>query len=665
MADPRTSSVSNGNTLAEGRKPHNSVEFRSDINGLRAIAVTAVILYHFGLAGFSGGYAGVDVFFVISGFLMTGIILTRLQKNTFSFADFYLARARRIIPALLVVCIVLLSCGYFWLIPSDYKTLGEHVSGATAFVSNFIFKGEDGYFNAPLPDKWMLHTWSLSVEWQFYLLYPVLLIGVKKYFKDTKKVTIRMLSILVLLSLTASVLMTSARAAFTFYLLPARMWEFIIGAFVYMLSQGTKTAFGDSKGAELFGLTLIFASFFIFDNYTLWPGYAVILPVLGTAFVILAARKNPLVTGNSVAQWVGKSSYSLYLWHWPVFVAFTYFGVTDRAWSVIGVLCSLILGAASYVFVEIPSRAKMASWPKKLAMGRLIAVMSIVICCGIVIYTGNGLPGRVSAKILDIDKASALSAAAVRNCISGCRIGDGKSIDFVVWGDSHADVISDAIATASKTGGIVYTIGCPTIFNTELRRKKRNGCKAYNDRVFEAIKALPPQVPVIIANRYAAYSENEHNQGLHRITGLRYIGYSDDGVKKDEAGMFRKKLTETLCTIAVTRRVYAVQPIAEMGQSVPKTMARRLMAGREASDPSDSKEAYALRNKDVLEALHTARDQCGVKLLDPLPYLCTEKECPGALKGRPLYFDDDHLNPWGSQFLVPMFKNVFQSKADP
>src|ERR1039457_4022433 len=161
--------------------------FRQDINGLRAYAVAAVLLYHFGVPGFGGGFVGVDVFFVISGFLMTGIILTKLEARNFSLPDFYLARARRIIPALAVFCLALLVFGWFWLTPYTYKALGRYAVASITFVSNFVYQRGAGYFAEPAHDNWLLHTWSLSVEWQFYLLYPLLLLAVARWFRFSSK----------------------------------------------------------------------------------------------------------------------------------------------------------------------------------------------------------------------------------------------------------------------------------------------------------------------------------------------------------------------------------------------------------------------------------------------------------------------------------------------
>ena len=210
-----------------------SREFRLDINGLRAWAVVAVVLFHFGLPGVSGGFVGVDVFFVISGFLMTGIIVSALERGSFSLWSFYLARARRIMPALIVLCAAVLLLGWFILMPKEYQPLGRHARESLLFVSNLTYLAEAGYFDTASHEKWLLHTWSLSVEWQFYLLQPLLLMGIWRFFPSRRAVSNLLLG-LALLSLGWSIWLTVDNPNRAFYLLQSRAWALLLGALVYL-----------------------------------------------------------------------------------------------------------------------------------------------------------------------------------------------------------------------------------------------------------------------------------------------------------------------------------------------------------------------------------------------------------------------------------------------
>lgn len=214
-----------------------TLEFRKDINGLRAYAVMAVLLYHFDVAGITGGYAGVDVFFVISGFLMTAIILPKVEAGRFSLPGFYLARVRRILPAVAVLCVAVLAFGWFWLVPYLYESLGKNAGASLLFISNFTYNRAGGYFAAPAHDNWLLHTWSLSVEWQFYLLYPLLLMLLARLPRSSRGLVGAALLFILLASWAFAVYLTNAKPTSAFFMLPARAWELLAGSLVFLYSD--------------------------------------------------------------------------------------------------------------------------------------------------------------------------------------------------------------------------------------------------------------------------------------------------------------------------------------------------------------------------------------------------------------------------------------------
>jgi peptidoglycan/LPS O-acetylase OafA/YrhL len=256
------------------------MQFRKSINALRALAVLSVVLFHFKVPGFEGGFAGVDVFFVISGFLMTGIIVNGVQQQNFFLLGFYASRARRIIPALLVLCVTLLVFGYLYLPLDDLRETIRTIKSSLLFSSNFSFAESGNYFAAPLHENWLLHTWSLSVEWQFYLLYPVLIMGLHKCFGADK--TRFALVALALMSLAASIIVTRVNPTFAFYMLPTRAWEMIAGGLVFV-SATIEPARRNLRKSRPAGDCRQCAGLFGAD---LWPGYLALLPVLGTMLVI-------------------------------------------------------------------------------------------------------------------------------------------------------------------------------------------------------------------------------------------------------------------------------------------------------------------------------------------------------------------------------------------
>ena len=269
------------------------MKFRKDINGLRAFAVIAVVLFHFNAAWMPGGFAGVDVFFVISGFLMTGIIFRGIEQENFSILNFYVARANRIIPALALLCLVLIIFGWFYLTPLDYKALGKHAASSVGFFSNFIYWREAGYFDAASHEKWLLHTWSLSVEWQFYIIYPLILVAMRKFL--SLKTMKAMLVIGTVLGFIFCVIASYKWPNPSYYLLPTRAWEMMIGGVAYLypftLQENRK------KLVEWTGLALVVGSYFFISADNPWPGYLAIFPVVGSFLIIQAQRNDSIITG--------------------------------------------------------------------------------------------------------------------------------------------------------------------------------------------------------------------------------------------------------------------------------------------------------------------------------------------------------------------------------
>jgi peptidoglycan/LPS O-acetylase OafA/YrhL len=285
------------------------VNFRQDINGLRAIAVIAVVLYHFNSEWLTGGFAGVDVFFVISGFLMTGIIFRRFEQNNFSLGHFYMARAKRIIPALAMLSLFLLIVGWFYLSPAEYSQLGKHVASSMGFLSNIIYWKESGYFDTGSNEKWLLHTWSLSVEWQFYIIYPMVLVFLKRFF--TLNILRYIILIACVLGFIFSVWVTYLSPRSAFFLLPTRSWEMLLGGVAYLFPLALKDR--NKKSVELIGIMLIAISYFALSSKDLWPGYLALFPVIGAFLVIQSSRDNSLFTNNILFQKIGTYSYSIYL----------------------------------------------------------------------------------------------------------------------------------------------------------------------------------------------------------------------------------------------------------------------------------------------------------------------------------------------------------------
>ena len=654
--------------------------FRSDINGLRAWAVAAVILYHFGIPGFGGGFVGVDVFFVISGFLMTGIVVTSLERGRFLLVAFYLARARRIMPALIVLCVVLMVLGWWALLPIDYAALGIHAVYSLVFLSNIRFWGEAGYFDAASHEKWLLHTWSLAVEWQFYLLLPLLLMAVWKWRPGRDRLCMVMAAAL-LVSLALSVVATPLRPTAAFYLLPTRAWEMLAGGLAWLVAHRCLLTARQRTALEAAGLALVAAAIAGFDTQTPWPGWRALVPVLGAVAVLLAARSASPWTGHAAAQWLGTRSYSLYLWHWPVVVALSYGGWQAYPLAVAaGLALTLVLGELSYRLVESPARRHLGrlqpGWSSVALLGTAVAVAVPVLG----IRAEEGVAGRsppaievMSAESKNINPRRDECHADKGGSSSPSCMHGGPNLRAIIIGDSHADAVTTALAAAvpdSADGIMQWTYGgCPALPGVsaapafkEAQATKGYACGQFMDWAMGQLDAVPGNVPVVVVHRLSFYAFGENDSSTEAVP-LVFFSRLHPSVTSEFLREFAGKVTGMACQMARHRTVYLVRPIPEMKVDVPKSMARSLLLGQD-KDISIALAAYHQRHALVWAAQDAARERCGVKILDPLPYLCPDGRCQGARNGRPLYHDDDHLSDYGNKLLVTMFAEVFQAHGN-
>jgi len=658
------SAVSSGATTAPQPK-----QFRHDINGLRAIAVIAVVLYHFGIPGFTGGFVGVDVFFVISGFLMTGIIISGLERGNFSLWGFYLARARRIVPALLVLCASLLLLGWYWLPSVDYKQLATHTATALAFISNIKFWREAGYFDAASHEKWLLHTWSLSVEWQFYILLPLGCLLVWRLLG--KRALQWILLALGLGSLLLSLYASQRWPVPAFYLLPTRIWEMLAGGLVWWLTRQHRLNARLCTLLEGVGLLMIGLAIVLFDTSQAWPGPAALLPVLGAMLVLGAQRQHSPWTANLVSRRLGASSYSIYLWHWPLVVTLTYASEQHNpAWICASLLLTLLLGEASLRWVENPARKGLSvlSARQQISVVILVAGSLGALAVGLRVAVDAKQPwleGRLNSAV----ELAANEALNINPRSEECLLAPGKGfksplcpygkgeVEALVIGDSHTNATVSAVAVAAPgtTLELSYA-GCSTVYGLE-RIVKGSQCAEFNDYALELVNTKFDYQKLFVVNRSAIALF-----GFNETDAPKPDGYFDTIYKAPNEALnkqFTHQLIKTACSIKNSGRVYLVRPYPEMGVNVPKTLSRALLFGKPDPKVSISLAEYHERHKVVWAAQDEAVKQCGVKILNPLPYLCHDGRCWGSKEGRSLYSDDNHLSEYGNKLLVPMFKQAW------
>mgnify|MGYP003111274283 FL=1 len=635
-------------------------EFRHDINALRALAVVAVLLFHFRVPGFAGGFVGVDVFFVISGYLMASIILTRLQQNTFSIGRFYLARLRRIVPALAIMILTLLAGGWFVLPPNDYRELAANGIYALMFIANIRFARDAGYFEADSHDNWLLHTWSLAVEAQFYLLLPVLLLILWRL--KLKNSLLPILAILMLVSLARSCWLAQHSPDSAFFLLQSRAWQLLAGAIVFLIAgQSVSLKLQNfPRSATATGLLLIVARIFSVDANTVWPGLAVMAPVAGTAIILLAGHQAAWMRLAPV-RYLGLSSYSVYLWHWPVVVALVFLGFTDSPLAVAsGIVLALILGFLSWRLVENPGRQ--ASKPAL----RLVAILTLALVPAGFVYLQDGINGRLpaaaeraAAEAWNIDPRRDECMAGAGDEFPWCRYG-GSDIRAMVVGDSHASSLFTAVAAAvqkdepdNPDAGILASAynGCPTLLEGSSRDSTEE-CRAFNDYLMAKTQTVASDVPLIIVNRSSVYHLGSSIPG-DKDYQRPLLSYGQPHARPHDrlTNQYFDDLVATACHFAGQRPVYLVRPIPEMRVDVPRSMARRHVLNQ-TGEVRLRREIYDRRQAAVWQAQDRAVRQCGVQVLDPTEVLCDQEYCYGSQNGRPLYYDEDHLSEFGNKTII-------------
>ena len=636
------------------------MKFRYDINALRALAVVLVTLYHFKLPGFSGGFVGVDVFFVISGFLMTSIICKHEPSQPFQLLNFYMARISRIIPALYVLIMVLAVLGYFLLIPEYYQRFAHNALASLGFFSNYQYAAESaGYFDLAAEENILLHTWSLSVEWLFYLLYPLILYPFLRH-KAALKIILWLMLVLSL-AYASYLLHTNVKGAF--YYLSSRIWEMVLGGlvavYVWRLSQI------QAKWCDVGGWACLLLAVCLYDATTPWPAYYALLPTLGTACIIAANADNKLLQAHWI-QYLGKYSYSIYLWHWPVVFYGLYFaGMMDVFLAIAG---SVLLGALSYYAVEQPS----AKWVKRNERRKVlarIAIAMVILATGLyAIQQKQGYPQRIPAQVTknysyehNIDPRRKQCHFASGVDVAFCQYGKGAQLKAIVWGDSHANAVVNAVATSSEThNGHVLSwtsSSCPTVLGIRSLADSQYNCNRQIQRFLTEVQRYPRDTPVIVVNRLNAYlhGNNETQDGAPKT--FVHTPYSVQNLRK-----FQTEITagyqQAICQLSKTHPVYVLQPIPEMGRNVLNEELKYSMILHQGLQMSIPKQQHLQRSQLTLQINAQLQRDCGVKLLDPLPYLCDQKQCFGSNGNVPLYFDDDHLSMRGAKRLSPLFEPI-------
>lgn len=648
--------------------------YRPDIDGLRALAVLSVIFYHMGIGVFSGGFVGVDVFFVISGYLITSIILPDIEAKNFSVVSFYDRRIRRIFPALFAVLGVSSVIAFLLFLPSDFKSYGKSLVATTVFASNMLFWRESGYFEGPAEEKPLLHTWSLSVEEQFYIFFPLLLVVI---YRLVRRRYILFLGPLFGFSLALSIWAVSEAPDAAFYLAPMRAWELLLGALLALrvVPMPASTRLGEAT--SLVGLALIGWSAVMFTADTPFPGVSAMIPCLGTAMIIYSgATGGPVVTrllSKKAVVFVGLISYPLYLWHWPLLVFAKYYLDAELEWEQNVALFAImvLLATLSWQYIEKPFRGKQHILGRRALFATSAGVMSAVVGFGGIIVVMSGLPQRFPPKLNQIEALAQFETPDLdKKCFwttpdkvrhdDLCKLGSDTSTgpEFILWGDSHGgalvSVLNASAMLEERAGVSAIYLSCPPLLGvTRHYTGSTYRCRDFNVEVLKYIAENQGISTVILVARWALSAEGERYRGEMKSTV--YIG--DDASSEislaENKKVFKRGLERTVSELRkLGKRVLLVAQIPEVGFDVPRLLAKAYVNAGEWQQMPPTPRQYAERQEGVLAVFREMELKYGVKLVTIDELFCTVDSCGIEEDGLPLYSDDNHASRLGAARIV-------------
>lgn len=655
--------------------------YRPDVDGLRAIAVLPVVLYHAGLGAFSGGYVGVDVFFVISGFLITSMIHGEVREKRFSIVRFYERRVRRIFPAFFAMVFACCALAW-WVLPvADMRAFGESVAASTLFSSNVLFWLQAGYFDDAAHMKPLLHTWSLAVEEQFYIAFPLFLVLIEKI--APRRVALAVVAVLIA-SFAACVVVTARDAGTAFYIAPLRAWELMIGA---ALAVGAIPRVTSGLARELMsvaGLAMVLGAVCLFSGDTAFPGFAAAVPCVGAALVIHAGVSDaeardgfaqPLgarILALAPVVFVGKISYSLYLWHWPLLVFSTFWNVgpepldaTQTGSIVLAAFCAAVF---SWRFIEQPFRARAEGRRSPLLAARAslfaAAAVAMLLATGFGAATAiaDGWPSRVGEDARRLDRARhdrspdrARCHADDKNQIpweKKCRYGAPAPVapTLALWGDSFAPELGVELGNvaAPKNVALVFSSysACPPAIGVEEIARKMPLCAQHNEMMLASLQAAASIRTVILNARYDAYVRPE-NAAKKFGLGPAYL-----------AGLDR--LARALRDAG--KRVVVVYPTPEPPAHVPTLLARYAHVGRDVHEPHIDRARFDSQNAATTAVLDKLVADGVAAAARPHEALCDEARCKLMEGDAVLYFDDAHLSLAGARHVMPQLASIW---SDP
>jgi peptidoglycan/LPS O-acetylase OafA/YrhL len=637
--------------------------YRKEIDGLRAVAVSLVVLFHAeffirSIEPLKGGFIGVDIFFVISGYLITYIIYSDVKENKFSFANFYRRRIKRLFPALSIVLLFVYTFGWFVLNTEEFKNIGLHTLGGAVFFDNIIYYFEAGYFDVSKISKPLLHLWSLGIEEQFYICFPVLLLILIKFCKNNLISTLFLflsLSLLVGHYSTFVLGEISKYREMSFYLLPSRFWELLAGAVlaIYEINY-FKQSNKDSVINQIlpaFGISLIIFSAILFDENTNHPSFLTVIPIVGTILVILFARHDDIVSNilsSRLFVTIGLISYPLYLWHWPIlsYLHIVFRETPPATYRALGIVLSLVLAWLTYRFIEKPIRHGRL---KNINLIILITPICVFALIGIVTYKLDGISNRnllmnkeVYLNSIKTDTFYEYLSTNFEACLpkdlwdnapkyhdtTRCfQSQKSKYVDIALIGDSHVEHLFPGLSKAMNDKNIVYYIQ-----NDEL--PQING-KFHN--IILHIASDPNIKKVVIGIYWQHYIRFPSTVKYFEEAFIELIEYLNNSGKE----------------------VYIVDDVPDFSFHA---VACKFSSIFKESKCAENQSIFFVKRKKYMDILDNIVDGKKLKLIPITNQFCTENTCSMVVGNDLFYRDNNHLNIEGAMFLADHIAQAIETQ---
>ena len=640
-----------------------SSSYRRDIDGLRSIAVSLVVLHHAGIHFISGGYVGVDVFFVLSGFLITGIIYNKSVDKNFSFAKFYVRRIKRLMPALFAVILVTSLVAFLLLLPADLKRYGWSTIWVSLYASNFFFwQAHGGYFGGNAQEAPLLHTWSLSVEEQYYLIWPIVVVVGLRF------LGVRAFGWLTLAGLVAATVFsewaTRATIGAAYYLLPSRFFQLMLGSAlaIYWLRIPKLPALA-AHILSLIGLGLIVGSALLLTKSSSFPGINAIYPTVGSALLILSNQGTPGIVNRLLSfpifVGIGLISYSLYLWHWPIFAFIRYVGI-ELTWAIqLGAISlSVALAYLCWRFIEAPFRKASLAELGPVSVRYLLMPGTVVAAIAVAAIATQGLPSRLPADVLAMDVAVNTVPNELREGCHvpfrarnsepsiACRLGaPGDKPAGLLLGDSHANHLTGMIDEFAADAGLTfidYTMDqCPPMFGLAWGRNANvaAGCLERNNRAKDYLLATQPDVVVLAASWPSANARRAYRDGARILDKAAYERTIIDSLRS------------TITTIQESgARVILFDDVPTVEKVDPKCPIKAAAFGFIPASECTTRKAVNDWMISVFDQL-VAEDASLIRV-SPSDLFCGEATCALQYAGLPVYHDDNHLNDASARALA-------------